>query len=272
VIDCGFRPDRQAAALETLVERRPDAIISIPVDNRMAADAHRKIGEAQIKLVLMDNAPVGMVARKDYVSVVSADNFGNGEVAAELLAHHVPVGGTVCIVHYSGDFYVTNERDLGFRRWLREHRPDVRLSHVDFDDPDHAGEALFSHADAVHEADAVFVVWDEPAMSVVTACRTFGHTFPISTVDLGSQVALEIARGDLIVGAGAQLPYDQGVAEATAAIMALAGDEPPPWVVLPALPVTRDNLIDAYQAVWHEPATDHLRGIVHSVVTGQAER
>jgi ribose transport system substrate-binding protein len=144
----------------------------------------------------------------------------------------------------------------------------VRIGHVDFDDPDHAGEALFSDANAIREADAVFAVWDEPAMSVVAACRTSGRVFPISTVDLGSQVALEIARGDLVVGAGAQLPYDQGVAEATAAIMALAGDEPPPWIVLPAMPVTRDNLIDAYQAVWHEPATDELREIVDSVAPG----
>jgi len=67
-------------------------------------------------LVLMDNAPLGMVARRDYVSVVSADNFGNGEIAAEILADHIPDGGTACIVGYSADFYVTNERDLGFRK------------------------------------------------------------------------------------------------------------------------------------------------------------
>ena len=83
IADCGFRPERQVLALEALVERRPDAIISIPVDNRLAADAHRRLAEAAIKLVLMDNAPLGMVAGKDYVSVVSADNFGNGEIAAE---------------------------------------------------------------------------------------------------------------------------------------------------------------------------------------------
>ena len=83
IADCGFRPERQVLALEALVERRPDAIISIPVDNRLAADAHRRLSEAAIKLVLMDNAPLGMVAGKDYVSVVSADNFGNGEIAAE---------------------------------------------------------------------------------------------------------------------------------------------------------------------------------------------
>ena len=262
IVDCGFRPDRQVEALEALVERRPDAIISIPVDNRLAANAHRRIAEADIRLVLMDNAPMGMVVRKDYVSVVSADNFGNGEIAAEILADHVPTGGTACVVGFDADFYVTNERDLGFRKWLREHRPDVRLAHVGFDEPERAGEAVLAELDAGRSADALFVVWDEPALVVAGALRAAGRSMPMTTVDLGSGIALEIARGDLVKGAGAQLPYDQGVAEAMAAIMALAGDEPPAWIVLPALAVTRDNVIEAYEAVWHETAPLRLRQLV----------
>jgi ribose transport system substrate-binding protein len=259
IADCGFRPERQVLALEALVERRPDAIISIPVDNRLAADAHRRLSEAAIKLVLMDNAPLGMVAGKDYVSVVSADNFGNGEIAAEILSGHIPAEGTACVVGYSADFYVTNERDLGFRKWLREHRPDVRLTHVGFDDPEAAGEAVLADFAAGSTPDALFVVWDEPALAVARALREAGRPMPMTTVDLGSGIALEIARGELVKGAGAQLPFDQGEAEAMAAIIALAGDEPPAWIALPALAVTRDNVIDAYQAVWHEPAPPSLR-------------
>ncbi len=55
------------------------------------------------------------------------------------------------------------------------------------------------------------------------------------------------------------MPYDQGGAEATAAIMALVGDEPPEWVALPALAVTRQNVIEAYEAVWHAKAPGELR-------------
>ena len=141
---------------------------------------------------------------------------------------------------------------------MREHRPDVRLTHVGFDDPEGAGDAVLADFASGSTPDALFVVWDEPALAVARALREAGRPIPMTTVDLGSGIALEIARGELVKGAGAQLPFDQGEAEAMAAIMALAGDEPPAWIALPALAVTRDNVIDAYQAVWHEPAPPSL--------------
>ena len=80
-----------------------------------------------------------------------------------------------------------------------------------------------------------------------------------ATVDLGNEAAAEIARGGLIKGVGAQMPYDLGVAEATAAIMALVGADTPAWVALPAVPVTRENVLEAYEAVWHRPAPPALQ-------------
>lgn len=38
----------------------------------------------------MDNAPTGLLPGKDYVSLISADNFGLGNMAAELLARQLP--------------------------------------------------------------------------------------------------------------------------------------------------------------------------------------
>ncbi len=259
VVECGFEPHQQSTAMQELLESRPDAIISIPVGSLGSGEVHRRIAEAEIKLVVMDNAPVGMVARKDYASVVSADNFGNGEIAASILADHVPENGRVTVVGYGVDFPVTNERELGFRKEMGEERPDVTIGRVEFKDPHAAGELVALGLDVDDPPDAVFVVWDEPALLVSQALSAAGVSTPIATVDLGQGVADEIARGGLIVGGGAQLPFDQGVAEATAAIMALAGDEPPPWIALPALAVTRGNIADAYRAVWHAELPDSIR-------------
>ena len=255
---CGFEADRQVGVLESIVDRRPDAIISIPLDTLLATDAHRRIAEAGIKLVLMDNAPAGMMARKDYVSVVSADNFGNGEIAAEILAAHVPQGGSVLVVGYGTDFPVTNERELGFRRWFGERRQDATIRRTGFGHPDEAGEIVSREIGNGAAADALFVVWDEPALLVAAVLQAHDVELPITTIDLGLGVALEVARGGLIKGGGAQLPYDQGVAEATAAIMALVGEQPPPWIALPAMPVTRSNVVAAYEAIWHRKAPDEL--------------
>ena len=61
-------------------------------------------------------------------------------------------------------------------------------------------------------------------------------------------------------GLGAQRPYDQGVTEAMLAGYGLLGKEAPAYVALPALPVTKDNLLDAWQAVYHAEATDKVKG------------
>ncbi|WP_150978914.1 hypothetical protein [Terribium terrae] len=74
VIDCAFDVDRQIAELNG------------PIGSARAADAHRAIAAAGKKLLLLDNAPTGMLPGKDYVSVISTDNFGLGQIGAELLA------------------------------------------------------------------------------------------------------------------------------------------------------------------------------------------
>ena len=40
----------------------------------------------------------------------------------------------------------------------------------------------------------------------------------------------------------------------------LLGKEAPAFVALPALPVTKDNLLDAWKAVYHADATDKIKG------------
>ena len=259
VIDCDFQAKRQIEALESLVENRPDAVISIPVDNRLTTDAHRRLAQAGVRLVLMDNAPVGMLPGKDYVSVISADNFGNGEVAAEILSGYVPESGSVGIVGFGVDFFVTNEREIAFRKWMKERRPDITLRHAAFTDIDRAGDLAVDLLAAHRDIDGLFVVWDEPATEVTHALAESGRYVPVTTIDLGDLAAAEIARGGLIKGVGAQRPYDQGVAEAMAAIMALVGGEPPPWIALPGLSVTRENVIEAYESVWHIPAPRELQ-------------
>jgi ribose transport system substrate-binding protein len=67
-----------------------------------------------------------------------------------------------------------------------------------------------------------------------------------------------IAENGLVKGLGAQLPYDQGVAEATLAAYALLGKEAPAYAAVPAQPVIRANVLEAYEIVYRVPAPDWL--------------
>jgi ribose transport system substrate-binding protein len=258
VVDCRFEAENQIDALGRLARQRPDAVISIPIGNTAVADAHRSVARAGLKLVLMDNAPTGLLPGTDYVSVISADNFGLGAIAAALLSPHVPRGGTVGILGYGVDFFVTNEREIAFRKWMATERPDARLCQAKFASVGKAGPAVEALLADQAGVDALFAVWDDPAMQAVAALRARSRVLPMTTIDLGNDVALELAAGGAIKGVGAQQPYDQGVAVATATIMSLVGRQPPPWVALPGLSVTQENVVEAYQVVWHAVAPPEL--------------
>jgi ribose transport system substrate-binding protein len=259
VVDCHYRADVQVEELRRMVALRPHAIISIPVDNAATAEAHLEVARAGIKLVLMDNVPIGMRAGKDYEAVVSSDNFGNGQIAAWMLSEHVSRDGVVGIVAFGVDYYSTNEREIGFRKWMRENRPDVALKRVHFTDLAAAGDVVLDFLDADRDVGALFAAWDEPAMGIARALRSSGRALPMTSMDLGNEIALEIARGDIVKGVGAQRPYDLGCAEAHATILGLTGGEVPPWIALPAFAVQRGNILSAYQAVWHRPAPEAVR-------------
>lgn len=108
MIDCAFTPEVQIEALGRLIEETPDAIISLPVANSKVAAAHARVSTG-IKLILLDDAPTGLLPGKDYISLVSADNFGLGKIAAEGLSPHLPDGAEVGVLGYDADFFATNE-------------------------------------------------------------------------------------------------------------------------------------------------------------------
>ena len=258
VVDCNFDAVTQNSSFERLIQSRPDAIISLPVGNTVIADAYRKASKAGIKLVLLDNVPTGLLPGTDYVSLVSADNFGLGQIGAELLSPHVAADGEVGILTYRKDFYATNEREIAFRRWIETKRPDVIVKQGEFDEPAHAGETLNRLLELHPNISGVFAVWDEAAISAMATMQANRQTLPMTTVDLGEEAAQALAEGAIMKGVGSQRPFDQGVAAARATVLSLIDRQPPPWLALPGLAVSRENIIESYQVIWHMPPPPKL--------------
>lgn len=258
VTEAGFRSDRQVADLASVVARRPNVIVSIPTDPASMADAYRAASAQGIKLVFIDNIPDGFVAGRDYVSVVAADNYGNGVASAHLLAQALDGQGTVGMVHHEADFFVTRQRAEAFEATIAQDYPGMHIAaRHGVTGPDFAADAeagvgtmLASHP----QLHAVWAVWDVPAKGVITAARAAGRgDLVITTIDLGLDVAVELVRGGMVKGVGAQRPYDAGVTEALLAGYALLGKDAPTFVALPALAVTQSNALAAWEEVYRRP-------------------
>jgi ribose transport system substrate-binding protein len=256
VTDADFDPGQQVSDLETVMARDPDIIVSIPTDPVATSAAYQAAADAGVKLVFMDNVPDGLEPGTDYVSVVSADNYGNGVVSAHLMAKALNGAGKIGLISHEADFFVTQQRYEGFKTTIEDEYPDIEI--VDergIAGPDFAGDAQ-AVADAwltqYPDLDGIWAVWDVPAEGVMAAARAAGRTdLKIATEDLGTNVAIALARGEMVVGLGAQVPFDQGTTEADLAAGALLGKTAPPYVALSALPVTHDNVLEGWEQVYH---------------------
>lgn len=259
VMDCHYDAALQADALAGLAGGRADAVIVIPVCGAAVAAALRRLAACGTTLILLDNAPSGLLPDSDYVSVVSSDNFGLGEIAAQLLAPHVRPGSRVGIVTYKREFFASAQREIAFRRWMGRHRPDLDLHGTAFDTPSEAGAALAALMRRQPDLGGLFVVWDEPAMACLEVARTW-KDLAMTTVDLGADIAIHLGAGTIVKGVAAQRPFEQGRAAALATLAALLGRSVPPWVVVPGLPVTSDTVSDVFAAVDGPPGPAGARG------------
>jgi ribose transport system ATP-binding protein len=263
VTDAGFGAEKQVSDINGVLAKKPDIIVSVPVDPVATAAAYKIAAAQGVKLVFMENTPSGLVAGKDYVSAVSADNYGNGVGSAKLLAEALRGEGEIGLIYHAPDFFVTRQRYEAVKKTLADDYPNIRIvAEHPVTGPDFAAEAekvaammLASHP----KLKGIWAVWDVPAEGVIAAARKAGRSdLVVTTIDLGKAVAADMARGGVIKGVGAQRVYDQGVTEALLAGYGLLGKPAPAFVALPALPVTAANLADAWQIVYRQPAPSKL--------------
>ena len=255
VTDANFKPEQQVSDIETVLALNPDIIVSIPTDPVATADAYAKARDAGVKLVFMDNVPNGFTGGEDYVAVVSADNKGNGVASAHLMAKALEGQGTIALIYHDADFFVTKQRYEGFKETIALYPGIEVVEEQGIGGPDFAGDAQAA-ATAIltknPDLDGIWGVWDVPAEGIMAAARDAGRTdLKIATQDLGTNVAIQLAKKELIVGLGAQRPFDQGVAEARLGAAALIGKQGLPiYVALGALPVSSENVLEAWKSVY----------------------
>jgi ribose transport system substrate-binding protein len=252
--DAKFQPGQQISDLEQMTARKPDVIFSIPIDPKSESEAYKKAAAAGIKLVFMDNVPVDMAPGKDYVTVVASDNEKNAYFAAQELVGAIGGKGEVGVITLVYDYYYSvAARKVGALKAFGEH-PDIKVADVGtFTAPEKAYEVATAMLTAHPDMKGIFVAWDTPAQQVVAAAKTLGRDIVVTTNDIAADSALNVARGEFLA-VGAQRPYDQGVAEAKAAALALLGHDVPPYISVPTLRVKKLDLLSALKQVTKEDA------------------
>lgn len=126
VTDAGYRAEQQVSDIESVMALKPDVMITVPAEQSATAAAYKKAAAAGIKIIFLDQTGAGMVAGKDYVSLVSSDNRGMGKVAALLMAKALDGKGEIGLIPHASDLFATKERLVGFKEALKDY-PDIKV-------------------------------------------------------------------------------------------------------------------------------------------------
>lgn len=253
---------KQVADLETIAVLQPDLVVSIPLNTQTTSDAYKALAEAGSEIVFIDQPADGMNPPEDYAAVVSSDNLVLGMYLADALAEATGGSGDVGAMYFANDFFVTNLRYIGFVARLMTKYPDLNLVvAAGHDNPDKGMEVAQGVLARYPTLQGLYASWSIPAMGAESAAQAAGRTpedFPIVNENFDQIVAANMARNGFIKGISSQRPYDQGVAEASLGALALIGVDVPDYVVVPPLKVTRDNLAEAYEAIYRLPLPEEM--------------
>jgi ribose transport system substrate-binding protein len=251
-----FDPAKEATAVETVMASQPDILITIPVDATAGAANYKPALDAGTTMAFYDNPVEGWTGGDQYVAIVTGDHYRMGKDAADLLAQAIGETGTYGFLQFDVPFYNSNNREKGFLAEMAQAHPGLKnVAWAGFTTDAQAGEAadamLLQHPDL----DGIYVSYSggpNTALLASLAAAKNTHT-KVVTHDLDAVNDVSMAtKGSNYYGTAIEHTYDEGANTVKAAVLARCGVNVPPFIVVPALAVNRDNLAQAWQEGFHQ--------------------
>lgn len=254
ISEAQFDPSKQATDLETAMAVKPDIILTLPVDPVSGTRAYQPAVEAGVKIVFADNGVNNYKPGEQYVSIVTGDQYGMGRAAADLMAQSIDKKGKIGIIYYDVDYLVTNNRDNEFVRTIKEKYPDIKIAAMaGFSEESATGDVASAMLIQNPDLDGIYVSWDVAAEPVAAELRTSGKkNCRLVTMDLGGNNDLDMAQGGNVYGKVADMPYQIGGTMAKLAALSILGEEVPSYVVSDTVRMTRDNMVESWNASLHK--------------------
>lgn len=260
--DANFDAAKQKSDVETVMARKPSALFGEAVDPDTAPEAFAAAKAAGAVMVFVDQPPKGYVQGKDYVCVVSDDLAQMGKHAGDAMGAALGGKGKVAYVYHDANFFVTNQRDGGFKQTILDNYKGIQIvAEQGLADPTRAEDIANALVAKNPDLDGIYVTWATPAESVLAALRNAGNTrTKIVTFDLSEPLALDMVKGGNVAGIVVDQAYQIGVTGARAIALGLIGEKTAPYYAVDALTVTKDTVKQGYQDSLHRGLPASLAG------------
>lgn len=248
--------------IETILAANPDIIASVSVDPVVSGEAFKKAVDQGVVIIFCScKAPFEW--KKDYTGgLVFYDLVGFAPALAGELNKVLGGDGNIGYVYHEANFFITNQRDQGFKDALKEY-PGLKIVAEEPWSGNAADvEAVVSAMIIKHpEINGIYLPWQEAVMPAISAFRAADRMdIKIVTNDIGKTTALEMITGDNIAMMSQCAAWQYGVTVVEMGLYALLGKEiPAECVIVPGHTATKETIEEVWPMVYNEPLPTELK-------------
>jgi ribose transport system substrate-binding protein len=253
--DCQFQMNQ----LDSLIMMKPDAIISLPVDEAQTAAKYKEIS-SKTKLIFLNSFPQGLEP-EDYYGWVSVNDRENGQIAASIMIDHfkkqkdVKVGMLTHGISFRGSF----QREFCVEQLFKDAENITIVDKRDFKKKEKVYDACYAMMLEHPEIQGIYVTYNSAAIEAIHALEALERDdVVVVTNDLDLTAAQYMAQRRFIIGVSAQRVYEQGVALAYVTAKALLGDTSHKNLCVQPAKVLPSNLRQAWREIMHSREPEFL--------------
>lgn len=214
---------RQNDLLNQALVTHPSALVFAALDSTAQASVLQQFKTAGIPVVAFDS---GVPGSDIPVTTVATNNKEAAATAAQHLSELIKGSGKVAIICNSQTSVSGQDRENGFRDWLKQNAPGVEVVDVQYNNSDQA--IAQQQASAILQANpdlaGIFATDDDGAVAAATAVKTADRTDSVKVVGFDSgKPQMDLITQGVISGSITQNPYQMGYDAVARAVDAVRG-------------------------------------------------
>lgn len=215
---------RQNDQLQQALVKSPGALVFAALDSQAQGTVLQQFADANIPVVAFDSGVPGSEIPK---TTVATDNKAAAAEGAKHLAELMGNKGKVAIVCHSQTSVTGQDREQGFREWVKENAPDIEVVDVQYNNSDQAVAQQQSAAiiQAHPDLGGIFATDDDGAVAAAQAAETAGVDGKVKIVGFDSgKPQMDLITKGTIAGSITQNPYKMGYDAVATAIKVMDGE------------------------------------------------
>jgi len=248
-----FNPTLQVPVLDSVIARRPDAILIAPTDSTQLIAPLQRAVDAGIPVVTVDT----FIGDGQYgdgqgdgdfpLSYVASDNLEGGRIAARAMAEAIGGEGAVYVSNVRPGISTTDQREEGFKQELAENYPNIQVLETQYNENDASTAASQFQAVLARTPDlrGVFGANLFSALGAANGVQAAGRAEDVTVIafDAPPSIVDNIASG-LVDMAIAQHPAEIGYFGVVTAYAHLTGQSVPRLIGTGFTIITAENVDD----------------------------